>query len=654
MSVNEMLMAAAGAGGPSEYVEDVFSTWLYTGNGSTQTITNGIDLAGKGGIVWGKVRSSSGNHWIMESSTGGFLLSPNTTESQSPGWGIFPTASGYSFAFGGNYGSYVFNQSGVTEVSWTFRKAPKFFDVVTYTGNGGSQNISHSLSSKPGMIIIKALTSTTFNDWAVWARVSDTSIVRPGSPSVSPFGLNLVNAGFVSSGSEVNGANASTFNPEGMFSTSAYNTNGVTYVAYLFAHNAGGFGDAGTDNIISCGSFTGAATVNLGWEPQYILFKRTDGTQDWFVMDTMRGIDASGAYNPLNPNLSAAEGSFTGGPTINATGFSWIPGATASYIYMAIRRPMKKPTSGTEVYSPIARAGTSDVATITGVGFAPDTVLIKPRNNPNASSVDWCHNFFDRIRGPGRRLSTAFTNAENTSINFITSLDMDGMTLPSVGYNATNGGYNYINHFFRRAPGFFDVVCYTGNSTAGRTVPHNLGVAPELMIIKARSVTEWWYVYQKDVGATQNLQLNETAAAASWSGFLNNTAPSSTDFTLGSGGGVNTSPRTYVAYLFASCPGVSKVGSYTGNGSSQTINCGFSAGARFVLIKRTDSTGDWCVFDTARGIVSGNDPFLQLNSTDAEVTGEDAVDPVSSGFIVNQTTENLNVNAASYIYLAIA
>ena len=109
-------------------------------------------------------------------------------------------------------------------------------------------------------------------------------------------------------------------------------------------------------------------------------------------------------------------------------------------------------------------------------------------------------------------------------------------------------------------------------------------------------------------------------------------------------------------FLFATCAGVSKVGSYTGNGSTQTIDCGFGAGGvRFVLIKRTDSTGDWYVWDTARGIVSGNDSHLSLNTTAAEVTTDDTIDTDSTGFVVNQVSAtNVNVSSATYIGLAIA
>jgi hypothetical protein len=216
-------------------------------------------------------------------------------------------------------------------------------------------------------------------------------------------------------------------------------------------------------------------------------------------------------------------------------------------------------------------------------------------------------------------------------------------------------GYTVAYWNFRRAPGFFDEVCYTGTGVA-RTVSHNLGVAPELMIVKRRSGTATnWRVYAAALGATKYLALDLTDAQATNTIVWNDTAPTSSVFTVGVAGAVNSSGDTFVNYLFASCPGVSKVGSYTGNGSSQTINCGFAAGARFVMIKRTDSTGDWYVWDTARGIVAGNDPHLSLNTTAAEVTTDDTIDTDSTGFVVNQVSAtNVNVSSATYIYLAIA
>jgi len=214
----------------------------------------------------------------------------------------------------------------------------------------------------------------------------------------------------------------------------------------------------------------------------------------------------------------------------------------------------------------------------------------------------------------------------------------------------------YVNYMFGRAPSFFDEVCYTGTGSA-RTVTHNLGVAPELLIVKTRSVggtNRGWWTYAAPVGNADALYLNgqDNAQTAS---IWNNTTPTSTVFSVNGTYLVNELGTTYVAYLFATCAGVSKVTSFTGNGSSQTINCGFTAGSRFVMIKRTDSTGDWYVWDSARGIVSGNDPHLSLNSTAAEITTDDTIDTDSTGFIVNQVSAtNSNVNGASYIVLAIA
>ena len=131
--------------------------------------------------------------------------------------------------------------------------------------------------------------------------------------------------------------------------------------------------------------------------------------------------------------------------------------------------------------------------------------------------------------------------------------------------------------------------------------------------------------------------------------------PTSTQVYIGTNDAVNKSAATYVAYLFASCPGVSKVGSYTGTGTTKQIDCGFTGGARFVLIKRTDSTGDWYVYDSARGIVSGDDPYLLINSTAAEVTNTDYVDTYSAGFELSSTAPaGLNANGGTYIFLAIA
>jgi hypothetical protein len=633
MAVNDIVMSAAGGSTDANYIESCFSTYLYTGNGSTQTITNGIDLSGKGGLVWIKNRSDAYEHKLtttpsyalVSNSTAGLAAEPNGLTAFS--------SSGFTVGVDG-----AFNFNGNNFVSWTFRKQPKFFDIVTYTGNGASsRQITHNLGSVPGCIIIKC-TSTAVS-WVVASRAND-----------STYRYLVLN----DTGAQTGSNNISTYATSTYFDTQGFtngglplgnvNQSGRTYVAYLFAHDAGGFGLSGTDNVINCGSFTtnggGAATVNLGYEPQWIMIKASSGVSNWTTIDNMRGFTATtGSSNNsarLFPNNANAEGvNDTASP--NATGFT-TTGLTGglTFIYIAIRRPMKTPTTGTEVFLP-QLANTS--APTYRASFTIDMVMALQRTGGS-------HYIGDRLRGAFISDTTS-TAAEAAYANEKWDYQTSALAYAS-------GPTYEVGECFRRAPGFFDVVCYTGTGVA-RTVNHNLGVVPELIFVKSRTDASNWFIYNATTGNTKYLILNADNISQTASTVWNNTTPTSTVFSLGTSIVVNKSASNFVAYLFATCAGVSKVGSYTGNGSSQTIACGFTAGARFVLIKRTDSTGDWYVWDTARGIVAGNDPHLSLNTTAAEVTTDDSIDAASSGFIVNQlAATNINVNAATYIFLAIA
>jgi hypothetical protein len=371
------------------------------------------------------------------------------------------------------------------------------------------------------------------------------------------------------------------------------------------------------------------------------------GGYDWFLADSMRDFGAN-SVSILRPNLGSAE--LTGNNTVkvNSTGFVANIGlANTTYIYLAIRRPNKPPTSGTEVYNAIARTGTGAAATVTGVGFAPDLVTIQSRSNTRPSS------WIDRLRGSSKYIVTAYTDAEVTDATGVVSIDMDGCSLGTLGnFNADSN--TFINHFFRRAPGFMDEVCDTGTAAA-HAISHNLTKAPELLIRKSRSAATQWEVWHSALAATEKLVLNSTAAKATDATAWDSTVPTASQFTVGTGANVNADAATFDTYLFATLTGISKIGSYTGNGTTQTINCWFTTGSRFILIKRTDSTGDWYVWDTVRGIVSANDPHLSLNTTATEVTTDDSVDPDVSGFIVNQVAEtNINVSGGQYIFLSVA
>lgn len=623
----DLLLATSGGESQSAsggYVDDVFSAYTYTGNGSTQTINNGIDLAGKGGMAWVKSRSAATDHQVFDTErTATYELITNSTAAQVADADTLTAFSSNGFSLGADATT---NANTATYASWTFRKAPRFFDVVTYTGNGASNRaLSHQLNADVGMIMVKA-TSTT-GDWWVFHRSATGDLV-----------LNTTSAQTASK-ANIPSATSSTFTVSG-----SANTNGVTYVAYLWAH------DPSTEGIIQCGSFTtdgsGNATVNLGWEPQFSMVKAISTTSDWIMLDSMRGWNMSANDATLLANTSGAETVATerGNPT--ATGFDFKGGAASqTYIYLAIRRPNKPPTSGTEVYNAIARTGTGAAATVTGVGFAPDLDITQRRDGGFAA-------WFDRLRGARYTIRSDATTEELT-VDGVTSFNTLGVSFGTSSH-VNSSGFPYINYFFRRAKGFFDIVCDTGTGVA-HGVNHGLSAAPEFVIRKSRSGATQWECWHSALAATEKLVLNSTAAKETDTAAWNSAIPTATQFTVGTGANVNTNAATYVNYLFATLAGISKVGSYAGNGTIQTINCGFSTGARFTLIKRTDATGDWYVWDSVRGIVAANDPHLSLNTTAVEVTTDDSVDPDASGFIVNQNTAtNINVNGGQYIFLAIA
>ena len=642
------LQAAAGnAGGDNLYVEDVFSTYLYTGNGSTQTITNGIDLAGEGGLVWQKVRSSAGYRHFLFDTERAFnnYISSNTTDAQSSLAALSSfNSDGVTLTSDGNV-----NGSGINSVLWTFRKAPKFFDVVTYTGNGvAGRTVAHNLGSVPGCILFKRTDGGSTN-WRVYHRsLGATKTLKLNTTDTEQVFSSVLN----------DTDPTSTVFTVGSFGD--VNGSGSTYAAYLFAHNAGGFGEEEDQNIISCGSYTGNNAqniVNVGFEPQFFMVKPATTSGNWSIIDNMRSFVARNPSNlgsfPLRANLANAE--FTDPNNYGVNIYYDVNGVDMqgsasdvntsgdTYIYIAIRRgPMKTPESGTEVFAAYKNtSGTSEPTYISG--FPVDFAI----NRSTLTSSD--NNIVGTRLLQGSYLITNSTDAEGSSSSY--QFDYNNGWRPTSSTNA-------FSWMFRRAPGFFDVVGYAGTGVT-RTVAHNLGVAPEMMIIKDRTSPYYdWKCYNSTIGPTKYLTPNSTGGAATQVPTVNkwnDTAPTATVFSVGTNATLNGSGDNYIAYLFATLAGVSKVGSYTGTGSNVDVDCGFSAGARFILIKRTDSSGDWYVWDSARGIVAGNDPYLLLNNTAAEVTSTDYIDPLSSGFTVTSSAPAaLNASGGSYIFLAIS
>jgi len=368
----------------------------------------------------------------------------------------------------------------------------------------------------------------------------------------------------------------------------------------------------------------------------------------------MRGfiVDSSADSTTLQPNTSNAESSSTAGrvgPRPNGFGFINESGvdlnAIRDYVYVAIRRPQKPASefAATDLFA-VDEADNSDGKepkwrTTFPVDFAIDNWATQNGSDKHVSS---------RLI-QGKYLRANGTNAESSE----SSYQFDYMNGFYADSSATSGMYAWM---FRRAKGFFDVVAYTGDGTS-TSFSHNLGATPELKIIKIRSDAFGWLVGGSAVtGGTRDYQLYlDTNAARANTNYWGAVDSASAFSVVASNFLSNANGQTYVAYLFATVAGISKVGSYTGTGSDVNVDCGFSAGARFILIKYYTNPGDWYLFDSVRGIVAGNDPYTLLNTTATQVTNTDYIDPLSSGFTVTSSAPaGMNEDGGQYIFLAIA
>tara|TARA_R110000796_G_scaffold192107_1_gene308834 strand:- start:179 stop:2095 length:1917 start_codon:yes stop_codon:yes gene_type:complete len=636
-NAKKMLISAAGSAGEQGLdITDVFSTYLWDGISSSQSIVNGIDLDGEGGMAWIKLRDVSDSHRLFDTERGATkFVSSNRTNAESAGGTDMLTS------FNNNGFTYSTFANGYDVASWTFRKAPKFFDVVTYTGNGvAGRTVSHNLGTTVGSIFIKQ--TNTARNWIVYHRGINGG-VNPGN-----YICRLDTTAAQQEYTTFLNDTAPTDSVFSLGTSATVNQDGGTYVAYIFAHNDddGGFGPDADQDIIKCGSYngTGAAGnfIDLGFEPQWLLVKRSSGAEDWMLFDSMRGVATGGIDQDLRPNKTNAEGATLDWLDFNATGFTLnhtiahVNASGSEYIYMAIRRgPLAPPEAGTEVFAlQQDDAGSAEPAFRSS--FPVDLAFT---TNPAGTSSK---TIATRLQG-AKKLGTHETNAEESFADAL----FDYMN----GWNPeTSQGASVISYMWKRAPSFCDIVTYTGNGAAGRTVSHNLGVAPEMIWVKKRSAAASWIVLPPVANSGQKyMSLNADISLQDYADYWNDTQPTSAVFTIDTDNDVNQSSATYISYLFATLAGVSKLGTVTHSGSSTDVDCGFSNGARFVLLKRTDAGGDWYVWDSVRGIVAGNDPYFLFSSSAAQVTNTDFIDPLNAGFTISD-----DFTDGDYIFYAIA
>jgi hypothetical protein len=323
-----------------------------------------------------------------------------------------------------------------------------------------------------------------------------------------------------------------------------------------------------------------------------------------------------------------------------------------------------------DYFNTVTYAGnSSSTQALTGVGFQPDWVWIKQRN------LAYSHVLFDAVRGVGKNLQSNGTTAEetNNSVGYLSAFDSDGFTVSqgSSSGDRVNGAYNYVGWNWKangagssntdgsitstvsaNTTSGFSIVTYTGTGS-NATIGHGLNSAPSVVICKQLNATQQWINYHKAIGATKYLHLNASDASATSSTVWNDTDPTSSVFSVGTAVNCNGSGNTYVAYCFAEKKGFSKFGSYTGNGNADGafIYTGFKPA--FIMIKRTDSSASWVMFDSKR--LGYNVANYQLYANSNTSYGNNVLlDITSQGFKCRANHLDVNGSGATYIYMAFA
>jgi hypothetical protein len=324
---------------------------------------------------------------------------------------------------------------------------------------------------------------------------------------------------------------------------------------------------------------------------------------------------------------------------------------------------INKPTDyfNTKLYTGNGSAGNA----ITGVGFQPDWVWFKCRSEAQS------HFLFDAIRGSNKTIQSHSVNAEATSTSLLASFDSDGFTVntddgvngssktyaswnwKANGAGSSNTDGSITSTVSANTTSGFSIVSYTGTG-ANATIGHGLGVAPAMIIIKARTFVEDWIVYHQSTGNTVKLDLNTTNATNASVTYWNNTSPTSSVFSVGTNDRPNKSGNDFIAYCFAEKKGFSKFGSYTGNGSTDGtfVYTGFKPA--MVIIKKTSGADDWALFDNKRDIDNVTEHLIRPNTSAAEeVHANFQMDLLSNGFKLRTTDGKMN-SSNNYIYMAFA
>jgi hypothetical protein len=659
----------------------------YTGNGSATgpVVTTGFKPA----FVMIK-RTDGATDWVIVDSTRDpsnpieDALNPNQSYAENTGYDIDFDSNGFTIKTTTSY----MNASGGTYIYMAFAdtRDATFFGDTSGNGNNWTPNALNNTD-----VVLDAPVSggnfATANpiDPATDATLSEGNLkcVCPNTGSRAAFGNFAVSSGKW----YFEGKIISTVSSRGVIGVASVNDY-ATYAdgGWVWYYGLNGQIYYGGSGSAYGSSFnTAVIGVALNMDDREVTFylngvsqgvKNLNNSTDAFIPLLAHGQSSNSTTSMFN---FGQDSSFAGLETPqgntddNGVGdFQYAP--PSGFLALATSNlPATTITTPDEYFNTVLWAGNNTTGhAITGVNFQSDWTWIKLRNGASG------HRLVDSVRGVTKYLDSTGTSAETTNTDRVTSFDSDGFTL---GNSATvNGSFNYVgwnwlaggtavsntsgtitSQVSANTDAGFSVVTYTGNGTTDQTIGHGLGATPDMIIVKKRSTTGNWLIWHRSVtsgnGKYMFLDLTNALSGPSvvraWDSTNTTTQSSTTTFDVGANSTVNGSGSDYVAYLFSEVEGYSKIGSYTGNGSTDGtfVHCGFRPA--WIMVKRTDSTSNWLILDNKREGYNPDQDGLDANGSGAEGTAEQS-DFLSNGFKVRNNSSGSNASGGTFIFLAFA
>ena len=663
-----------------------FAPYIYTGNGGTQN----IPLNFSPGLTWIKSRTNPYDHNLYDIVRGADgqgggsdkVISSNKTNAQEQGDGdVTITNSGVTVVeTTGSSSSSEVNLNGANYISWNFKAGGAAttiaantvgntiasdvsvnntlgFSIAKYVGNAISgATYAHGLDATPELVLNKVI---DYNQswWAFTPTLGANKFMQ----------LNTAAAATTDSDYYYS-VSSSLFTLNGPGYPPALNQSGKNYITYNFTSKPG-FSKVGTYT----GNTTNLPIVSIGFEPAFLMIKAATISDSWFMVDNKRET-SNPRGDRLFANSSAAEASEPGAQVnfltngFQITGSGGGAGQTnsngATYLYLAFAAdpstttPSLANSFATELYT--GNGGTQTVTT----GFKTDLVWLKSK------TASYPPYMADSVRGTLKVLRSSEKDAQSTGTG-VSSFGSTSFDVTGGGENQSGGSYVSWNWKAGGTPSIntdgtltslvsanqaagFSILQWNGNGTVGATVGHGLNAVPELFITKNIAATNLnWATYNVTTGNSARLTLNESAAANTGRVEWNSTTPTSSVVTFSDHPCVNSSGVSYIGYAFTSISNYSKIGNFSGSGSSGNFqNIGFTP--TWIMIKAYQGGGsDWYILDNKRPGGNTTREFLGANLIGGTYNASEtnAMQFVTNGFQFGGSS--FNTSGYDYIYLAI-